>query len=174
VRGDVLESPAALPVSDPPSGIWTVKRGPRGRAEPLRLLDRDGGVNVVSDADDSDTVRGLVWVLDRFRGGETVSPLRLTDAKSTDDARFAAALAATSALLMPGSSNEARCCDRMERFSSMGVKMLCPRRWSFLMVMSFVLSKSDCACGGRSPSSLDPIGGGGKGSRRSGCGGGEM
>jgi hypothetical protein len=86
----------------------------------LRLFDRDGGVKV-SEAEDSDTVRGLlmeVEVLERGgRGGDAVAPLRLTDATSTDCARFAA----FASLLR---SKAARCCDRIERFSSMGVKML--------------------------------------------------
>jgi hypothetical protein len=45
-RGDE-ESAVALPPSEGSSGIWTLRRG---RAPPatLKLLERDGGVNVVS------------------------------------------------------------------------------------------------------------------------------
>lgn len=49
------ESPVALPGSEPPSGIWTVNRGPRGRAppvtEPAVLLVRAGGGKVASGID---------------------------------------------------------------------------------------------------------------------------
>jgi hypothetical protein len=73
LRGEFDSAVRALPPpSDPPSGICTVKRGPRGRAPPgppaaLVLFDRDGGVKVVSGIDDKDTVRDFssVWVLAR-------------------------------------------------------------------------------------------------------------
>ena len=64
-RGELESAVRALPpASEPPSGICTVKRGPLGRAPPgppptLTLLDREGGVNVVSGIDDNETVRDL-------------------------------------------------------------------------------------------------------------------
>jgi hypothetical protein len=81
-------------------------------------------VKVVSEAEDSDTVRGFDMdscVLERCGGGgggDDVSPFRLAGAASTDCARFAAALAA------PDGPNEAACQDKMEGGSSMGVKIL--------------------------------------------------
>lgn len=81
--GDV-PSAVGVPASEPPSGICTVSRGPRGRAPPapptLTLLDRDGGVKVVSGIDG---VRD--WSEDWVRcGGEGLLFTRDIDATSID------------------------------------------------------------------------------------------
>jgi hypothetical protein len=88
LRGE-LDSAVALPGSDGSSGICTVRRG---RAAPIfRLLERDGGVKVVSGIEETDTLRTLSWVrvLERWgMGGEVVLPLRDMVATSTDCERF--------------------------------------------------------------------------------------
>lgn len=142
VRGE-FDSPVALPpASDPPSGIWTLRRGPRGLAPPaalptLTLPDCDGGVRVVSGIDDKEPVRSLssVWVIDRCgTGGDLVAlPALLRAPTSIDWARaalaaFAAAAAAADSFLTDSLANDARCWDRMDLFSSIGVKMLCDFR----------------------------------------------
>jgi hypothetical protein len=65
-RGETESPPVALPSWEPPSGIWTVRRGPRARPPleagvpaVLKLLERDGGVNVVSGTAERDAVRDL-------------------------------------------------------------------------------------------------------------------
>lgn len=61
-RGEFDSAVRALPLpSDPPSGICTVKRGPRGRAPPgppgsFALFEREGGVGADSGIDDKDPV----------------------------------------------------------------------------------------------------------------------
>lgn len=51
-RGDIDSAVGVPPASEPSFGICTVSRGPLGRAPPapptLALLDREGGVKVVS------------------------------------------------------------------------------------------------------------------------------
>lgn len=73
--GEMESPPVALPGSEPPSGIWTVKRGPRGLAPlavavtVLKLSDREGGVKIRS-TDETETVRD--FPLSPDRGGEEV------------------------------------------------------------------------------------------------------
>lgn len=120
-----FDSPA-LPGSDAPSGICTVRRGPLGREAPpgppiFKLLDLDGGVKELSAPEETDVARvlsRLFCVLDRFSCGEVDGPPR--DETSTDCDRFDSALTPWDSVV-----NEARCCDRMDRFSSMGVNILC-------------------------------------------------
>lgn len=93
-----------------------MRRGPRVRAAPiLKLLDRDGGVNSGSTAEDSEAVRTFLRLeggLGRcVLGGETVELLRLRGVGSTERARFWPLVAAAdSALTASGSaSNDAKC-----------------------------------------------------------------
>lgn len=117
-RGE-FDSPVALPPpSDAPSaGICTVSLGPRGLA-PLalgKLLFLDGGGGkAASDVVGAAEFRpGSAAACDLVCGGEV--PGRPGSAEC--------ALAA-SPLACDCSANEAKCCDKMDLFSSMGVKML--------------------------------------------------
>jgi hypothetical protein len=49
-------------------------------------------------------------------------------------------LTGVSPLLLSGAAKEAKCCDRMDRFSSMGVKMLCCLRWGIFLIAESVFS----------------------------------
>jgi hypothetical protein len=94
-----------LPASEPSSGIWTLSRG---LAPPptLRLLDRDGGVNVVSGMEGTE-LRDLAR-LDVFErcgiGGDVLPLARDTVPTSTDCDRFSA-----SSLARRSVSNDAKC-----------------------------------------------------------------
>lgn len=94
---------------------------------------------MVSGIDDSDTVRDFssVWVLARCgKWGDDLgtSAARFSAATSTDCERLAAfaALAAAAAAadsdLFDSEVKDARCWDKIDRFSSIGVKIL----WDFL------------------------------------------
>lgn len=130
-RGEVVDSAVLLPASDCSSGICTLSFG-RGPPPTRRLLDREGGVNVVSGM-----VGTELRALPRFdvfdlcgSGGDEVALLREMAPTSTDCARLPPA----SSFTLRGSPKDAKCCDRMDRFSSMGVNMLCCLRCgSFLM-----------------------------------------
>ena len=150
----------ALPPSEGSSGIWTFKRGRETPPPTRRVLDRDGGVKVVSGIEDMDPLRlmvGWAWVLARCNcGGELVALFLDTLPTSIDCDR-----------LTPPSevgSKAARCWERIDRFSSMGVKMLARARCGcFLMAVS---SKRACRPVG-SGLALGSTGAGGCGS----CGG---
>lgn len=124
-RGDA-DSAVALPASDS-SGICTLRRG-RETLPTRRLLDRDGGVKV-SGIDDSDPfllICGCPCVFARWRdGGEFVLPISSECDRLEDDSVFTSGW------------NAAKCCESMDRFSSIGVKMLPPFRGGcFLMAVS--------------------------------------
>lgn len=160
VRGEVAVSTPAvsaalLPVSDCSSGMVTLRRG--RDAPPVfdcMLLDREGGVNVVSGTAGTELrapfppyVPGPEW---SDNGGEAVSFFRATDPASTD------------CDLLPGSSligavsgmKDAKCCERIEPVSLIGVKMLYVLRWLFLRIAVSVSSDGwlgllcGCAFGG--------------------------
>lgn len=129
-RGDEADSAVTLvPSSDCSSGICTLRRG---RGPPARrLLDRDGGVKPASGSDEMDArpTRGNVCeVSARLGGGDDVVPLVLAGtawpaAPSREEER-----PTDGGLLSVFAGSEwkaARCWLRMDRFSSMGVKMLC-------------------------------------------------
>lgn len=164
-----LDSAPALPASDAPSGIWTVSRGPLGRdAAPgppfWRLFDLDGGANGLSAPDDeTDAARAfsrLLETLDLFSGGDADDPPRAVT--STDCERLCPAAAESGFAPCDSLANEARCCDKMDRFSSMGVNMLWDFFWgNFFMAMSVFKSGR---CGRSDGSTLTSKGGGGCGS----------
>lgn len=117
-RGE-LDSPVALPPpSDAPSaGICTVSLGPRGLAPPavgkLLFLDGGGG-NAASDVVGAAELRPVsTAACDLVCGGDV--PGRPASA----DCDLGA-----SPLACDCSANDARCCDKMDLFSSMGVKIL--------------------------------------------------
>lgn len=106
----------------------------RGRAGPpptRRLLDRDGGVNVVSGIADMDPfLLMFAAVLARCSCGGEVVPLVLeTLPTSIDCDRLAAG-----SDLMSGALKAARCCERIDRFSSIGVKMLARARCGCFLI----------------------------------------
>jgi hypothetical protein len=111
-RGDCVSTPALSEGSEPPSGIWTVSRGPRGREpalEPIcRLLEREGGVKVVSGTGGPGPPR-LFSTLDwaRCNGGGTdgARPFRVRAPASIDCAR----MAGSDFTLGDSDANEARC-----------------------------------------------------------------
>lgn len=126
------ESLVALPASDS-SGICTFKRG-REMLPTRRLLDREGGVKVVSGMVPKDPFRltcDCICVLIRWRDGGEFGLLPLDTLPTSIDCD------------LPGVSDfggsglkAARCCDRIDRFSSMGVKMLPPLRGACLILVS--------------------------------------
>lgn len=117
-----------------------MSRGPLGRAPPapptFALLDREGGVKVVSGIAGMGPVDDLSLpvVLDLWgRGGDAIELDRAADPASPDCARFssaalAAAAAAPDSVFGNSRVKDARCCDKMDRFSSIGVKILCDFR----------------------------------------------
>lgn len=115
-----VDSAVLLPASEGSSGICTLRRG-RDDPPTRRLLVREGGVKPPSGIEDTE-----IW---RFDGARTVSALLgcggevvLREAPGTsrdwDRTPFAS-------LLTLGSAKAARCWDKTERFSSIGVKILC-------------------------------------------------
>lgn len=132
------DSAPALPGSDTPSGICTVRRGPLGRgpapgppaaAPPVtwRLFARPGGVKELSaPEEDVEAVREtsrLVDMFDRFFSwGDAEEP---PQADASDCERLSAEGAGSGFTDCASEVKEARCWERMERLSSMGVKMLC-------------------------------------------------
>jgi hypothetical protein len=135
-RGLASESTVALPPSDGSSGICTFSTGrfPDTEAE----LVRDGGVKP-SAAEETETLRFLC-VLERAGGGDFLP--RFTAAVSTDCDRLfgvgAGSLRGCSAFEV----DEAQCCERIDRDSSIGVKILLD-----LTDIRFTGS-SICCCGG--------------------------
>jgi hypothetical protein len=133
-RGLASDSAVALPPSEGSSGICTFSTGrlPDTDAE----LVRDGGVKL-SAAEETETLRFLL----RAGGGGDVLP-RFTPVVSTDCERLfgvgAGSLRGSSAFEV----DEAQCCERIDRDSSMGVKILLD-----LTDMRFTGS-SICCCGG--------------------------
>lgn len=131
------ESAVALPPSEGSSGICTFSTGrlPDTEAE----LVRDGGVKP-SAADETETLWFLVCVLARAGGGGDV--LICTAPVSKDCDRLfevgAGSLRGCSAFEV----DEAQCCERIDRDSSIGVKILLD-----LTDMRFTGS-SICCCGG--------------------------
>ena len=131
-RGDP-DSAVPLPASDGSSGICTFRRGrampDTALALPTRLLDRDGGVNVVSGMDTAidPVLLSSACSIEPDRcgtGGELVTP-----------SLFASSVCGRPLLESLASPwNTARCWEKMERFSSIGVKMLpCLRCGNFLI-----------------------------------------
>ena len=115
-RGEVVSAVGVPPVSEPPSGICTVRRGPLGRAPPaapiLTLFDREGGVKVVSGIVGMEPV-DFSFVFARWgTGGDVVALDRETDATSTDCERLAALAAAAAApdsVFGSSRANDAKC-----------------------------------------------------------------
>ncbi len=141
-RGDP-DSAVPLPASDGSSGICTFRRGRAmpgtALALPTRLLDRDGGVNVVSGMDTAidPVLLSSACSVEPGRcgtGGELVTP-----------SLFASSVCGRLLLESLASPwNTARCWEKMERFSSMGVKMLpCLRCGSFL-IAALAIGKGGC------------------------------
>jgi hypothetical protein len=126
----------------------------------FRLLACDG----VSGREDTDVLRRL----ERCCRCGVGSPFRAAAAgplsADWDRLGFAAAMAADSFLIDWGSeAKEAKCWDKMDRFSSIGVKMLCDLRWDIFLIAVSVLMRG--AFGFSGASALGSTGGGGWGSR---------
>jgi hypothetical protein len=124
-RGLEFESAVALPPSgDGSSGIWTFRTG---RLPPPSWAEfvREGGVKP-SGTEDIETLRFLLWVLERTGGGGDVLPalFRVTVARSTDCDRLFEAGAGSLRVGSAFDVDEAQCCERIDRDSSIGVKML--------------------------------------------------
>jgi hypothetical protein len=125
-RGEELESAVLLPPSEGSSGIWTFNTGllpppPPNGAE----LVRDGGVkpSCMEDVEDMETWRFLWCVCERGGGEGGLVPFLATAPTSTDWERsldVALSLLGFSAF----TADEAQCCERIDRLSSMGVNML--------------------------------------------------
>lgn len=147
-RGEA-DSFVALPPSDS-SGICTFSRGREMLPPTRRLLDRDGGVKVVSGMVPRDPFRlicGCTCVFMRGRDGGELGLLPLETLPTSIDWDL---------LDWPSDFisgwNAAKCCERMDRLSSMGVNMLPPLRGAcFLILVSSrrgwrALSTSSCLC----------------------------
>ena len=123
-RGEELESAVLLP-GEGSSGICNINTGllpppPLNCAE----LVRDGGVNP-SGMEDMETLRFLLCVCDRCgeEGGFVWAAFLETAPTSTDCERLfevAVSLLECSALEV----EDAQCCERMDRLSSIGVNIL--------------------------------------------------
>ena len=123
-RGDELESAVLLPPSEGESGICTFNVGLLPPPPNCAEFVRDGGVNP-SGMEDIETLRFLLCVWERCggEGGFVCFPVLLTAPTSTDCERLfdvAVSLRKFSALEL----DDAQCCERIERLSSMGVKIL--------------------------------------------------
>lgn len=192
LRGDGT-SEAAVAVPPPSDGSSGISSRRLGRDAPPPVLDRDGGGNL-SGMDDTETFRGLLAVFSPppagfARGGEAVvAPLVLETAPTSTDWDRASALVAAASVLVAAAfflaasafdsalvAKDARCWDKIDRFSSIGVKMLCCLRVGLLIMLSVVRSNG---CGGCSEfSRLISMGAGmdaslGCGCDSSRCGGG--
>jgi hypothetical protein len=136
-RGLASESAVALPPSEGSSGICTFRTGRLPDTEAELVLE--GGVKP-SAAEDTETLRFLLCVFERAGGGGDV--LILIAPVSTDCDRLfevgAGSLRGSSAFEV----DEAQCCERIDRDSSIGVKILLD-----LTDMRFTGS-SICCCGG--------------------------
>jgi hypothetical protein len=134
-RGLASESAVALPPSEGSSGICTFRTGRLPDTE--TELVRDGGVKPSAT---TETFRFLLCVLGRGGGGDVLP--RFIAAVSTDCDRLfevgGGSLRGCSAFEV----DEAQCCERIDRDSSIGVKMLLD-----LTDMRFTGS-SICCCGG--------------------------
>lgn len=111
-RGELVEAPVASPPSDGSSGIWTVRRGrlPLSWTELVREGGPAGGVNLSEGG-------GLMGCV--CGGGDLMVPLRES---REEEARL---VSAGSPRVDSGAEvDEIQCWERMERDSSMGVKML--------------------------------------------------
>lgn len=135
-----------LPASDGSSGICTFRRGREG--PPTRkLFAREGGVCVCSGIDETDNWRRCEGgpVSDRLGcGGEAV--LREPADASNDGGRLCS-------FLICESAKAAKCCERTDRFSSMGVKMLCCLRCGSFLIADTASIGGACGAG-LSPCSL--------------------
>lgn len=133
-----VDSAVLLPVSEGSSGICTLSRGrdpPPPPPLPIRkLLDREGS----SGIEDVESWRLWPGSGRLGCGGEAV----LRDG-SRDDDRFPFA----SSFLMPDSAKAAKCCDKTDRFSSIGVNMLCCFRWGSFLIADAVSSNGAAGTG---------------------------
>jgi hypothetical protein len=165
-RGEA-DSAVALPPSES-SGICTFNRGRATLPPTRRLLDREGGVKTVSGIEESELfLFTCVWLC-AFESA--LLPLE-TPPTSIDWDLPDGASGFTSGW------KAAKCCDRMDLFSSIGVNMLPPLRGgAFLMTVSRSRGWRVLSTG--SGFGLDSIGAGGCGSCDGGgiwggsCGGG--
>jgi hypothetical protein len=113
------ESAVWLPPSEGSSGICSANLGLLALS--WALFVRDGGVNV--SCDEMDIFRFLLWVFARCGGGERTAPLFLATLATSTDCDLVDV--ATSLLDVSAAEVElAQCCERMDRLSSMGVKIL--------------------------------------------------
>ena len=121
-RGEELESAVAEPASEGSSGICTFRTGRLPPPPSWAELARDGGVKP-SGIEDMEMLRFLLWA--RVLGGDGSVALlaRSTDATSTDRLRLLE-VAVSGFEISAFEVLDAQCCERMERDSSMGVKML--------------------------------------------------
>jgi hypothetical protein len=135
-RGLASESAVALPPSEGSSGICTFRTGRLPPTDAEFVLE--GGVKP-SAAEETETLR-ILCVLERTGGGDVLP--RFTAGVSTDWDRLfevgAGSLRGCSAFDV----DEAQCCERIDRDSSIGVKIL-----RDLTDMRFTGS-SICCCGG--------------------------
>ena len=123
-RGEEFESAVAEPPSDGSSGICTFSTGRLPPPPSCAEFVREGGVNP-SGMDDMEMLRFLLWVWARVGGGEGLVGFaaRETDPTSTEWLRLlevAVSEREVSALEVL----DAQCWERIERDSSIGVKML--------------------------------------------------
>jgi len=136
-RGLASESAVALPPSEGSSGICTFKTGrlPDTEAE----LVREGGVKP-SAAEETETLRFLLCVLARGGGGDFLT--RFTAAISTDCDRVSEVGGGSLRGCSAFEVDEAQCCERIDRDSSIGVKMLLD------LTDMRLTGSSICCCGG--------------------------
>jgi hypothetical protein len=114
-RGELVEAPVASPPSEGSSGIWTVRRGrlPLSWTELVREGGPAGGVKLSEGG-------GGLMVFVECGGGDLIVPLR--ESREEEEVRL---VSAGSPRVDSGAEvDEIQCWERMERDSSMGVKML--------------------------------------------------
>lgn len=169
-RGEAEGTVALPPFSELSSGICTLSRGRGGILPDFRLSDLGGGVNVVSGIETRGIGLGICELARCDSGGDlAASPFRVTLETSIDCERlFGSFFIRDSVLIRSGSAaKDARCCERMDLFSSMGVKMLCCLRCGCRLMASEVFSRGTRGRSGGG-AALGSTGAGGCGS----CGGG--
>jgi hypothetical protein len=125
-------------------------------AEPVVvLLARAGGGNVASGMDG---FRGFSRELcDRCSGGD--EPLLLLPGPPPPSKDCALFPTASPPLACGSAENDAKCCDSIDRFSSIGVNILCDLRCGNFLMAESVFSMG--ICGRSEPSVLGSTGGGG-------------
>lgn len=158
--GEVESTVADPPPSEGSSGICTFRTGRFPPALSCALFVRDGGVKFsgTEDMEDMEILRFLLCIWARLGGGGDEVFSRPIALVSTDCARLLSVRAASVCDV-----ELAQCCERIDRLSSMGVKilrdLLVCMRWmggsSICCCCDWISSCFTCCCGG------DCMGGGG-------------